>query len=159
MIGGTDLTLDMAWSEDDWSFFLQRLRHLWPAAVGEGLNGTLDPFASPAETIHSGEREIFLYRDEAARLSWEEEGLTEANQADLVHVILGSHSTTFVLDAPGSALYRRIQAILLEVRANRYPHWVAALGQAARPLSGSGGLALSDTQLAWGASGPARRAA
>ena len=143
MIGGADLILEVGFGPDELVRFTRSLRRLWPDLVAETLTSGPASLEILAAQLLEGEREFFFYRTPAARASWEEDGMTADNQADLVHLVLGRDTTTVVLDRLGTALHGQVSRIAEELGL-----------QGLRRIS-----PLRDTELRIGQAGPARMAA
>jgi hypothetical protein len=71
----------------------------WPEAVFvDAVSG--HQFASFAAARFGDLRELFVFRDEASRASWEHLGLTDENADAAIHAIAEPHAITLVVSDP-----------------------------------------------------------
>ena len=98
MIGGTDITIPTAAGLSAIDLAIRLLRMRWPNAVYEdAINGTV--FHRYADLAFRFLRELFVYRDEAARQQWEELGADPSHANTMVHLLVSPSTLTLVVDS------------------------------------------------------------
>lgn len=105
---------------------LQYVDDLWPDArvhLGDENSVEHRPLRSDSLDLYdpalNGDKEFFVYRNEAAVASWDEDGRTDDNDPTMIHVLIGSDSFTFVWvrsDTLGDQLVEHIKDQRIERR-------------------------------------------
>lgn len=102
MIGGQDIVVQKEVSSDDVNFIVDSIRLKWPDLYIEG-NIELDfPF------------NIFLYRNKEAFESWEEFGLVDENNKDMIFITFESDLISFVI-FEHEALTKMVNGLVLSL--------------------------------------------
>jgi hypothetical protein len=91
MIGGEDVIFSVPSQVPAAEVALRRLRRLWPdALIRDPDEGQLRPVRGPWASIRGvGCRELLVYRDAAAAISWDRDGMTPGNADFLICLIVG----------------------------------------------------------------------
>jgi hypothetical protein len=98
MISGHDIVIPCQ-SESGFVFdrILHLARHVWKEAVIEDAE-TGDLLNPEYEDAFVGVNGVMIYKDEASRKSWNENGSVEENRNTMIHVIAGWDKITLVVD-------------------------------------------------------------
>jgi hypothetical protein len=92
---------------------------MWPKAVVQNASESTYVRATELRYPPRIEAEFFVYDSVASFLSWQRDGLTETNQATMLHILWSPTSVTIVADRPDSRLADRVRELLFGLRANR----------------------------------------
>lgn len=91
MVSGRDAIFETPRQGFDVRILLEAVLNLWPDAQFQEAD---DEQAKPlAEAAIGNSREFFVYKNEAAATSWNDEGWTEQHENDLAHFIVQDDPT------------------------------------------------------------------
>jgi len=121
LISGADFVLARPARPDDADFIVRGLTRLWPRAVIQNASESSPVPAVELRFPVQLEREFFVYESHESFVSWQADGLTEANQASMVHVLCTDQNVTLVADRIGSELAENVAELVnaLRVRSSR----------------------------------------
>jgi hypothetical protein len=107
MIGGTDVTMPTLAGPSAIDLAVRLVRMRWPRAVFEdAINGTV--FRKYADLPFRYLREIFVYRDEDARQTWDDLGADPSHANTMVHLLISSSTLTVVVDSLDDANMKEV---------------------------------------------------
>ena len=89
-IGGKDIVFEGTFNLSTAENIVEIFYILWPNAVVETETDNEDSVEFPIEW--------FIYKDQAAKDSWDEDGRSEENHDKMVYLIVSEHTVTFVLE-------------------------------------------------------------
>ena len=121
MIGGTDVIF---WVRDDIpaaDIIFRTARRHWPDYVFQDADDPEPITPNPGRWLpEPSGPEFFIYKDEAAALSWDEHGSTPENDDAMLHVILGDRRRPELglrsLTMVSGELTGEVEAIINELR-------------------------------------------
>src|SRR5262245_61629811 len=119
MIGGEDIILPGKPRPDDWDSIVRYLSRAWPDAILEDAAGT-EPM--PIRALWSrapSPREFFVYRNGQSFHSWQAQGATDDNGEDMIHVVIGNHEITCVIDRRDSWSGRLVLQLMKAIEQKR----------------------------------------
>jgi hypothetical protein len=101
MIGGMDVVIPIRSLQEinPLDAVVRSMRRRWPELVVESGGGTL--FKGYSEIPFGKLNELFLYRDETSRKSWDRLGAAPENEGAMVHAIVECDELTLVVDEQG----------------------------------------------------------
>lgn len=118
MIGGDDLFLEgqPSWP-DDVDIIVRYMRRIWPhgvaripPAVATIPLRALSPRGLPMAS------EIFVYRDEQARATWQRDGLTDDNASAMIWISVDEDGLAFVMDDRDSPSGQIVRELITAIR-------------------------------------------
>jgi hypothetical protein len=120
MIGGDDLFLHGQPSlPDDIDFVLRWLREEWPDAMVEIPTSGSVVFVRDFSVVTTAlGNEIFVYANEDAWKSWQNEGLTDDNASTLIWITVEEDGFAFVMDDRDSPSGRLVQDLMSMLQRN-----------------------------------------
>jgi len=119
MIGGFEFELGGTPSPDDVGRLLRLLRVKWPACILESADGAVTATIQDVLRNRSSTSQFFLYRDLAAKRSWDEHGLTEENGDAMISVIIDEDFIMMIVNAQDSVSGHIVKEILQGIHTCR----------------------------------------
>ena len=108
MFAGEEMTLPLiADRETTLRLCARAVLEVWRGAVIQDAQ-TTHVYKDYRKVPFASLKEMMIYRDEAARRSWDELGADESNRNSMVHFVLAGNELAMVLDDLQSAESRRI---------------------------------------------------
>ena len=111
MIGGTDIIIPVNDAEAAMDVALRAILALWGRPLFEDAD-TGETFSEYRRRDLAGRREVFVYRDAAARTGWGELGADPSLDGTMIHLIAaGGELTIAVDDVPNPSIRSYIDAV------------------------------------------------
>ena len=110
MIGGIDIAIPTRAADMAVEVAVRAIRQFWPSAVFE--NGITGEGYNHFQEIPFGMiEELFVYRDDAAREQWDQQGAVPDDSNTMIHLVRDSDQITAVIDEKDDAMGRILGAI------------------------------------------------
>jgi len=125
LIGGSDIIYPRKLSREMLNFSLRIVRAFWPDAWvwvdSDDTNYAKMMLTDAIANLVGTPVELLIYADETVWTSWDAEGATAANGDQLLHVLLGESSTTFVVHHEPNALTKQMAACIIQALDVNFP--------------------------------------
>lgn len=119
MIGGCDMHVDVVPTKENVDLALRVIRSEWLDGVVELEDGSVVELKHIPSLAAAMCDEFFVYKNRAAETSWNEHGLTDTNQDQMIVVMLEDGFINFVVDADDSEAGKLVLDVLQAVQSNR----------------------------------------
>jgi hypothetical protein len=111
MIGGTDIIIPVKDAEAAMDVALRATVTLWGRPVFEDAD-TGETFAEYRRRDLAGRREVLVFRDDAARVGWDELGADPSLDGTMIHLIADNGELTIAVDdVPNPSISSYIDAV------------------------------------------------